>query len=178
LELSKLARSVLWQECGENTMPSDAKLRDPIFMWWMSLPKESLTAAERTTPTCRTLDAAIRRKKIVSILYWPGPERPNAQVLLHPAELYRREGQLYVEGKGYPAGNMRILKLNRILEARMADPDLVHPGFSKRVPHPRNKKHRRGVAERARFVLLELLVLLFCAIIYELQQLMGPTIIF
>jgi len=151
------------------------KLAEPVVMWWMSLPKEPLTAAERATPICRTLDAAIRQKKIVSILYQP-PERAPAQVLLHPAELYRREGQLYVEGKDSPARNTRILKISRILEARMRDPDPAYSSFSRRAPHGKNKKYRRGAENRDRRVLFELLVLLFCVIIYE--QLNGPPIIF
>jgi len=158
------------------TISSQNRFSEPVVMWWMSLPKESLTAAERATPICWTLDAAIRQKKIVSILYRP-PERPQAQVLLHPAELYRREGQLYVEGKDYPAGNIRIIKINRILEARLTDPDLTHSRSSQRLSHARNK-NRRGAADRSRFVLLELLVLLVCVIIHSLQQLNGPAIIF
>ena len=154
-------------------MSSQNRLSEPVVMWWMSLPKESLTAAERATPICRTLDAAIRQKQIVSILYQPGPERPNDTVLLRPAELYRREGQLYVEGKSSPVGNIRIIKINRILEARLTDPDLTHSGVSARAPHRRNKN-----ADRSPFVLLELLVLLLCVIIHSLQQLNGSAIIF
>ena len=157
-------------------MSSENRLREPVVMWWMSLPKESLTAAERATPVCGTLDEAIRGKKIVSVLYQPGPERPKEKVLLLPAEIYRREGQLYVDGKDYPAGNIRILKINRILEARLTNQDLPHSGVSKRAPHPRNKKSRRGVADRSRFVLLELLILLLGLIIHS--QLNGPPIIF
>jgi len=154
-------------------MSSRNRLSEPVVMWWMSLPKECLTAAERATPICRTLDTALRQKKIVSILYQPGPERPNDTVLLRPAELYRREGQLYVEGKSSPVGNIRIIKINRILEARLTDPDLTHSGVSARAPHRRNKN-----ADRSPFVLLELLVLLLCVIIHSLQQLNGPAIMF